>query len=180
MENVTIELITKEGKSCKMGDTITITNGVETKVVEVNLDNLSFLINKGIVKSMKVVSNKLKTYKIPMDVEYYIEKVANRMHWNYNKVINYFNTLNELNPIIPINIILKEIALELEKGYTGHIKDCSEVYGIGSTSGEVRKLSIGNNPNFKCFSAFRTKEDAELAKEILKEFFDDIYGKQED
>ena len=180
-KNVIIKFIASNGEELSMGDIITVSNGDEVKELEVSWDNLSKLIKYGFIKSMKVESNKTEIKeKVPMEVDYYIEKVAARLGWHFDKVINYFNTLADLNPVVPISLVLKEIALEMDKSYAGHIKDCKEIYIINTMNGKIVKGTNSKDYNYQCFAAFRTKEDAMLAKKILKEFYDDIYGEQED
>lgn len=180
-KNVIIKFIASNGEELSMGDIITVSNGDEVKELEVSWDNLSKLIKYGCIKSMKVESNKPEVKeKVPMEVDYYIEKIAARLGWHFDKVINYFNTLADLNPVVPISLVLKEIALEMDKSYTGHIKDCKEIYIINTMNGKIVKGTNSKDYNYQCFAAFRTKEDAMLAKKILKEFYDDIYGEQED
>ena len=180
-KNVIIKFIASNGEELSMGDIITVSNGDEVKELEVSWDNLSKLIKYGFIKSMKVESNKPEIKeKVSMEVDYYIEKVAARLGWHFDKVINYFNTLADLNPVVPISLVLKEIALEMDKSYAGHIKDCKEIYIINTMNGKIVKGTNSKDYNYQCFAAFRTKEDAMLAKKILKEFYDDIYGEQED
>lgn len=180
-KNVIIKFIASNGEELSMGDIVTVSNGNEVKELEVSWDNLSKLIKYGCIKSMKVESNKPEVKeKVPMEVDYYIEKIAARLGWHFDKVINYFNTLADLNPVVPISLVLKEIALEMDKSYAGHIKNCKEIYIINTMNGKIVKGTNSKDYNYQCFAAFRTKEDAMLTKKILKEFYDDVYGEQED
>ena len=73
-------------------------------------------------------------------------------------------------------MLLKEIALELDKQYEGHIKNSNEIWIISLVNGKIMKLSKEGIKSFKNFASFRSKEDALLAYSILEGILKDIFN----
>lgn len=172
----------KNGEEVKIGDTIIETskktnpyfNKTSIKYIKVTEDILPKLLDDGIIisKSEKPVETK---YKVPMKLEYYIQKIADKFGWKIDKTYNYLNNVYIINPAAAFSIVLKEIAIELDKKYKDHIEKSPEIYVISMFDGRITKANKAHIKNYRNFAAFRSVEDAKIAcsimKDILKELF---------
>ncbi len=170
------------GKEVKVGDTIsnvkTFTHPMlgeinVTECVVVTEDTLPILEQAGIV--LKYKKNKENTNEVPMELNYYIEKIAKRLNWKVEKAYNYLNNVDTILPAAAFSMVLREIAIELDKKYTDHIQDSPEIYVISLFDGRITKANKAHIKNYKNFAAFRSVDDARIAckitKDILKEMF---------
>lgn len=138
--------------------------------VDKNMNNLKDKIND-INKSIKNPVNGIKdakAVKVPVELDYYIRKLADSLGWKPEKMCNYLNSIDNIYPAAAYAIILKEIAIELDKKYKDHIKDSKEIYVISLLDGKIAKVDKNSIKNYKNFAAFRTKEDAEIAYTITE------------
>lgn len=63
-------------------------------------------------------------------------------------------------PSVIFSLILKEVAIELDKRYEGHIGECDYVFIISTLDGGVAKIDSNNIATYRTFAAFRTLDDA--------------------
>ena len=101
------------------------------------------------------------------DINYYIKSLADKHNWKKDKMNGFLGKLYEINPGAVISIMLKEIAIELDKKYPDHIRFSPEIYIFSANRGKIVKLDKTNIKTFKFFAAFRTKEDAEFAIKVI-------------
>ena len=101
------------------------------------------------------------------DINYYIKSLADKHNWKKDKMNGFLGKLYEINPGAVISIMLKEIAIELDKKYPDHIRFSPEIYCFSINHGKIVKLDKTNIKTFKFFAAFRTKEDAEFAIKVM-------------
>ena len=173
------KLYLKDGKEVKMGDIITVSSSEkETPYGKITLIEKMFINERILPDLIKagIVIEKEEKKAIPMDLDYYINKVANRLGEKPNTIYKYFNLLDNHYPAIPVSMLLKEIALELDKQYEGHIKNSNEIWIISLVNGKIMKLSKEGIKSFKNFASFRSKEDALLAYSILEGILKDIFN----
>lgn len=179
----------KNGKEVQLGDTICKVEKIkhplfgEGDVVEhvlVTKEIIPTLIKNGIIeeKNVKRRTKKPSTdsnSEVPMDLEYYVQKIADKMGWHIEKVYNYLNSIDTLFPAAALGIILREIAIELDKKYEDHIKNSPEIYAISLTDGRITNICKATIKNYRNFAAFRSIKDAKIAcsivRDILKELF---------
>ena len=179
----------KNGKEVQIGDTLAKTSKVVDPLfgectmvhhIVVTKDILPKLIESGIVTTKPTKSTVAET-KVPMKLEYYIQKIADRLGWKLEKMYNYLNTIDVIFPAAAFSMILREIAVELDKKYEGHIETSPEIYVISTFNGKITKANKAHIKNYKNFAAFRSIEDAKIAcfivRDILKEMFKDTSGK---
>lgn len=146
-----------------------------------NLDEklLEKLLADGII--IEKLNKPVKT-NIPMDINFYIEKLAEKKGWKVDKVYNFMNGINELSEVAALNIILKEIAIEMDTKYEDHIQDSPKIYVISTFDGRITEANKALIKNYRNFAAFRNVEDARAAckivSPILKELFKDGRKKQ--
>lgn len=171
------------GKEVQIGDTLTKVSkvkdpffgkGTVVKHIVVTKDILPQLLEAGIVTTAKPAKSVVET-KVPMKLEYYIQKIAEKLGWKIEKVYNYLNNVDAILPAAAFSMILREIAIELDKKYNDHIEKSPEIYVVSLLDGRITKANKAHIKNYRNFAAFRTVEDAKIAcsivRDILKELF---------
>ena len=171
-------VLTANGKEVKVGDKLIkyekastpIGNRIIAQEIVVNERTITELLKAGIIKPVEV-ENSLT----PMDFGYYIKKIADKMGWKIEKTANYINTVYSILPSAAFSMVLREIAIELDKKYEDHIQNSPEIYTISMFDGRITKSNKAHIKNYRNFAAFRSIEDAKFAcrivKPLLKEMF---------
>lgn len=172
------------GKEVQIGDTLTKVSKVKDplfgkstviKHIVVTKDILPQLLEAGIVTTAKPVKSVVKNTKIPMELEYYIQKIAEKLGWKIEKVYKYLNSVDTILPAAAFSIVLREVAVELDKKYNDHIEKSPEIYVVSLLDGRITKANKVHIKNYRNFAAFRTVGDAKIAcyivRDILKELF---------
>lgn len=180
----------KNGKEVQLGDTLTKVSKVknpffgEGTVVQhiiVTKNILPKLLEAGIVTTTKPAKSAVVESEVPVELEYYIQKIAERLGWKIEKVYNYLNSVDTILPAAAFSMVLREVAIELDKKYEDHIENRPEIYVISMLDGRITKANKAHIKNYRNFAAFRTIEDAKIAcrivKPILKEMFKSKGGK---
>ena len=173
----------KNGKEVQLGDILTKVSKVknpfsdEDTVVQhvvVTEDILSKLLEIGAVTIAKSEEPVDET-EVPMELEYYIQKIAEKLGWKIEKVYNYLNNVDTILPAAAFSMVLREISIELDKKYEGHIEESPEIYVISMLDGRITKANKAHIKNYRNFAAFRSVNDAKTAcsivKDLLKEMF---------
>ena len=177
------KLYLKNGKEVHMGDTIShSTETVDpvfgkvnvTVVIPVTEFTLPELLKAGILS----VSNCQAGSKVPMTIDYYVKKIAERMGWKPEKAGNFLNNVQKIYPSAAFNIVLREIAVEIDKSYDNHIEESPEIFVISSLDGRITKANKAVIKNYRNFAAFRSVEDAKIACKILREVLRELYAKR--
>lgn len=176
------------GKEVQIGDTLTKVSKVVdpffgkctvAEHVVVTKDILPKLLEAGIVTTTKpaksAVVESVVESEVPMELEYYIQKIADKLGWKVEKVYNYLNSVDTILPAAAFSMVLREVAIELDKKYEDHIEKSPEIYVISMLDGRITKANKAHIKNYRNFAAFRTIEDAKIAcritRDILKEMF---------
>lgn len=172
------------GKEVQIGDTLTKTSKVKDpffgkgtihQSIVVTEDILPKLLEAGIVTTTKLAKSTVVESGVPMELEYYIQKIAERLGWKIEKVYNYLNSVDTILPAAAFSMVLREIAVELDKKYEDYIEESPEIYVISMLDGRITKANKAHIKNYRNFAAFRTIEDAKIAcritRDILKEMF---------
>ena len=172
------------GKEVQIGDTVTKASKVinpffgKCTVVEhvvVTKDILPKLLEAGIVTTTKPAKSAVVESEVPMELEYYIQKIAKRLGWKIEKVYNYLNSVDTILPAAAFSMVLREVAIELDKKYEDHIEKSPEIYVISMLDGRITKANKAHIKNYRNFAAFRSVSDAKIAcsivRDILKEMF---------
>lgn len=171
------------GKEVQIGDTLTKVSkvkdpffgkGVIIEHVKVTKDILPKLLEAGIVTTTKPEKPVAET-EVPMELGYYIQKIAEKFGWKVEKVYNYLNSVDTILPAAAFSMVLREIAIELDKKYEDHIEKSPEIYVISMLDGRITKANKAHIKNYRNFAAFRSVNDAKIAcsivRDILKEMF---------
>lgn len=170
------------GKEVQIGDVLTKVSKVKdhlygrvtiVQTIVVTKDNLPELLEAGIVTT-KLAKSVVKT-EAPMELKYYIQKIADKLGWKIEKVYNYLNSVDAILPAAAFSMVLREIAIELDKKYEDHIEKSPEIYAISMYDGRITKVNKAHIKNYRNFAAFRSVNDAKIAcsivRDILKEMF---------
>ena len=173
----------KNGKEVQLGDILTKVSKVKNPVfgegtivqhIVVTKDILPKLLEAGIVTTTKPAKSVVET-EVPMELEYYIQKIAEKLGWKIEKVYNYLNSVDAILPAAAFSMVLREVAIELDKKYKDHIEKSPEIYVVSLLDGRITKANKAHIKNYRNFAAFRTVEDAKIAcsivRDILKELF---------
>lgn len=161
-------IFVETGKEVKMGKILTFGMNraygfMSFYPVVVCEESIPFLIEEGIIKEVEDEGTHV-------DPNFYLEHLAKRIHWNVDNLRKYLGNLYTIYPAAVFSILLREVAIVLDEKYDNHIENSKEIYVISCLSGEISKVKDLNKiKNFKNFAAFRTLEDAILAKKILEE-----------
>ena len=168
------------GKEVKMGEKlikVVELFGIPVSVaqIEVNETTLPDLIKHGIVVTEGSDSD------IDITIEGAVQHLANRIGWNKENLEKYFNNLYKISPAAVFEIILKEVAILLDKKYPNHINNSKEIWVINKVNGEIQKLKdMSKIKSFQHFAAFRSLKDALVAKRVMAPALKNLYGKQKD
>lgn len=106
-----------------------------------------------------------------LDIEFYVEHLAERIGWKSNNLTKYLDNLYEIYPTAVFQILLREVAIVLDQKYPDHIERSKEIWCISLATGEIMKVPEKQKhliKNFRNFAAFRTLDDAMAAKHILE------------
>lgn len=171
------------GKEVQIGDTLTKVSVVDPyfggaaviRHIVVTEDIIPRLLELGIVTTTNPTKSTVVESEVPMELEYYIQKIAKKLGWKMEKVYNYLNSVDSILPTAAFSMVLREVAIELDKKYEDHIGKSPEIYVISMLNGRITKANKAHIKNYRNFAAFRTIEDAKIAcritRDILKEMF---------
>ena len=103
------------------------------------------------------------------NIDFYVQKLSNKLGWRIEKTWNYLNNLFKLYPAAVFSTLLKVIAVEFDKKYADHIRNAKTLYIVSNISGKIIASSNKDSIiNYKNFAAFRSEKEAKLALDILK------------
>lgn len=174
----------KNGKEVKIGDTLTKVSkvvdpsfgrGTVVQHIVVTKDILPKLLEAGIVTTTKPAKSTVVESEVPMELEYYIQKIAEKLGWKIEKVYNYLNSVDAILPAAAFSMVLREIAVELDKKYEDHIEKSPEIYVISMLDGRITKANKAHIKNYRNFAAFRTIEDAKVACRITRDILEEMF-----
>lgn len=149
---------------------ILVTKEVLPKLIEAGI----LTVKKGADKPALPV---LKDGEVSMDLEFYVQKIADRLGWNVYKVLNHLNAVNSIYPAAILSLLLREIAVELDKKYEDHIGNSPEIYTISLLDGRIHAIRKADIKNYRNFAAFRSMDDAKIACRIVKDILKSLFRK---
>lgn len=177
-------VLVHNGKEVKIGDALTKQGVIDTpfgktvvfQETVITEQSIPGLITAGIIKQVEgPCCDECVKEEVPMNIAYYVQKIAKRLGWHPNKVANHLNALDTIYPSAVFNVILREIATELDLKYADHIYNSPKIYVVSSLDGRITEANKAHIRNYKNFAAFRSIEDAKIAcritRDILKEMF---------
>lgn len=112
---------------------------------------------------------------VPPCLDYYISNLARKKGWKPEKMAGYLESLWDINPMAAVNVLLREIAIELDKKYEDHIENSEKIYVISPLDGRIHEVVKAHIKNYRNFAAFRTIEDAKVACRILRDDLKELF-----
>lgn len=131
--------------------------------VIVSESNIPILIRYNIIEEVK------------LDINDYAKRISDKLELNPSIVNLFLDSLDRVNTGVVFSLLLKEIAIEIDNRYEGHISKSPEIYSVSALNGGIKKINKDNIRTYKHFAAFRTKEDALEAIHILKDLYQDMF-----
>lgn len=169
----------KSGKEVKVGDLIGVVANVNlpvfgeikaVKVITLTKDMLTKLILRGEVKIVKETSDPVKIWANAW------KNLCNKANVTSEKMASILDVLKEANHWAVVQLLLKEIAIELDKKYNNHINNSEKIYAISPQDGRIHEIYKSYIKNYKAFPAFRNIEDAKIACSLVKNHLKLIFG----
>lgn len=132
-------------------------------------------VAKAIEKNKEAIISAMERSSAPTELSYYVNSLAQKKGWKPEKMAGFLNNLSEINLGAAFQVILREVAVELDKKYEDHIEKSEEIYCVSLTNGHIFKADKQFIKNFRNFSAFRTLDDAKLACKITRGLLKDMF-----
>lgn len=158
---------------------------VFNKLTDVDVESL-FGTLKSLLESTKSINSEVKKEVDNKKVTtypklYYIKNLAFKRGWSVEQMVDFFRELWNFYPAAALSLLLREIAVELDKNYKDHINDSDKIFVISMLDGKIHEVVKRHVKNYKNFAAFRTLEDARIACKILQKELRFMFhnGKQE-
>lgn len=152
---------------------------VSTSFGPVPYDAVKKYLPEKVVKAIDSLEKEVTAYledSAPsMCIGYYIMNLAKKEGWTFSKMSHYLKKLWDINHVAAFTVILREVAIELDKKYEDHIDKCEEVFVISTVDGRIHKMPRAYAKNFRNFAAFRTENDAKIACRILKGMLKEMF-----
>lgn len=191
--------ILRDGKEVHFGDTIEgkreDSNGFTHIIATFNEDSLKFLKEIGIIRELEVKDNKenimndidkmkeaaiLKYEEMLNEMkEFYIgkvyESIAGSLGVNKTEAIKYVHDLSELNTTSAFSLVLKRMALRLDRNYEGHITDVERTYYVSVADGKIHTI-LTSSVNPRNVALFRNYKDAQFAIECFYWLYDKMFN----
>ena len=170
-------IVVKNGKEINFGDKILITKSVNTPLGIT-------IVSKVAIVTKELMDKLIKDGKVNVVEEKDINKIwnnaiknlAKKTNWKEEKLLNILNTLHLANPWAATQMVLREIAIELDKKYDDHINKSEKIYVISPQDGRIHEINKKTVKNYKAFPAFRSIEDAKIACSLIREHLKSIFS----
>ena len=170
-------IVVKNGKEINFGDKILITKSVNTPIGIT-------IVSKVAIVTKELMDKLIKDGKVNVVEEKDINKIwnnaiknlAKKTNWKEEKLLNILNTLHLANPWAATQMVLREIAIELDKKYDDHINKSEKIYVISPQDGRIHEINKKTIKNYKAFPAFRSIEDAKIACSLIREHLKSIFS----
>lgn len=160
----------------RIGDTITATRKTEfgtiTVTREVTNDVIKELMASGVIIE---IDSGPKSENTEMSVYDVICHLAKRIGWKPENLKKYIENLYTISPTAVYQILIKEIAIMIDKHYKSHISEVVTVYAVSMVDGEIFRIKKTDGKNYTNVALFRTYKEAELAKRVLMIIEADIF-----
>lgn len=169
----------KSGKEVKVGDLIRVVANVNipvfgeikaVKEITLTKDMLTKLIIRGEVKIVKETTYPMGTWANAW------KNLCNKARFTSGDMSSILDALEGANHWAVVQLLLKEIAIELDKKYDNHINNSEKIYAISNQDGRIHEVDKSHIKNYKAFPAFRSIEDAKIACSLVKNHLKSIFG----
>ena len=170
-------ILADSGKEIKFGDRILIVEDVNTPLRVARIQRVAVVTKElmgKLIKDGKVnVVEENGINKIWNDA---IKSLAKKTNWREEKLSYILATLHLVNPWAATQMVLREIAIELDKKYDDHINKSEKIYAISPQDGRIHEVNKKTVKNYKAFPAFRSIEDAKIACSLIREHLKSIFS----
>lgn len=169
-------ILADSGKEINFGDRILIVEDINT--------SLSVARVQRVVVTKELMGKLIKDGKVNVVEENGINNIwndaikslAKKTNWKEEKLLNILATLHLANPWTATQMVLREIAIELDKKYDDHINKSEKIYVISPQDGRIHEINKKTVKNYKAFPAFRSVEDAKIACSLIREHLKLIFS----
>lgn len=170
-------ILADSGKEINFGDRILIIEDINTPLSVARVQRVAIVTKElmgKLIKDGKVnVVEENGINKIWNDA---IKSLAKKTNWKEDKLLNILATLHLANPWAATQMVLREIAIELDKKYDDHINNSEKIYAISPQDGRIHEINKKTVKNYKAFPAFRSIEDANIACSLIREHLKSIFS----
>lgn len=159
-------------KEVKIGGTITLEFVTDTpfgKVTATKELEVTDKVLETLIKDDKVIMKEVKPNH-NIIVAAAISNLANKFKCSKSDVLEILYTIREINPWAAVQLLLKEIAVEMDTPYLDNISNSESLYGLSPQDLNVHKIDRKTVVCINYAPWFRTEKDAELAKRIITRF----------
>ena len=161
---------------------ITLSKGGVTQHIEANPctpELMAYLINLGVVVTSSDKPKYANPHGISLSVKYYVAKLARKMNLKFEVCEAMLGNIASYSPIAVISLLAKQISLELDQHYDGHIRDAEHIFVLSTVDGTITEIPAKARveTNYRNFAAFRSLEDANLAYSILSNLYNEAFKK---
>lgn len=170
-------ILADSGKEINFGDRVLIVEDINTPLGVARVQRVAVVTKEfmgKLIKDGKVnVVEENGINKIWNDA---IKSLAKKTNWKEEKLLNILATLHLANPWAATQMVLREIAIELDKKYDDHINKSEKIYVISPQDGRIHEINKKTVKNYKAFPAFRSIEDAKIACSLIREHLKSIFS----
>ena len=161
---------------------ITLSKGGVTQHIDANPctpELMAYLINLGVVITSSENPKYANPHGIDTSVKYYVAKLARKMNLKFEVCEAMLGNIVSYSPITIISLLAKQISLELDKHYDGHIRNAEHIFALSTVDGTITEIPAKARveTNYRNFAAFRSLEDANLAYSILGNLYNEAFRK---
>ena len=140
---------------------------------------IAYLITLGVVVAYNDKPKYANPHGIDTSVKYYVAKLAKKLDLDLEVCENILHIITNYSPITTISLLAKQISLELDQHYDGHIRDAEHIFVLSTVDGTITEIPAKARveTNYRNFAAFRSLEDANLAYSILGNLYNEAFKK---
>ena len=161
---------------------ITLSKGGVTQYIDANPctpELMAYLINLGVVVTSSDKPKYPNPHGISLSVKYYVAKLAKKMNLKFEVCESMLGYIASYSPMTVMSLLAKQISLELDQHYEGHIRDAEHIFVLSTINGTITEIpsEARADTNYRNFAAFRSLEDANLAYSILSHLYNEAFIK---
>ena len=161
---------------------ITLSKGGVTQHIDANPctpELMAYLINLGVVITSSDKPRYANPHGIDTSVKYYVAKLAKKMNLKFEVCESMLGYIESYSPMTVMSLLAKQISLELDQHYEGHIRNAEHIFVLSTINGTITEIpsEARADTNYRNFAAFRSLEDANLAYSILSHLYNEAFIK---
>lgn len=161
---------------------ITLSKGGVTQHIDANPctpELIAYLINLGVVVTSSEHPRYSNPHGIDTSIKYYVSKLARKMNLKFEVCEAMLGNIASYSPITVMSLLAKQISIELDQHYDGHIRDAEHIFVLSTIDGTITEIPAKARveTNYRNFAAFRSLDDANLAYSILDNLYNEAFRK---